>query len=306
MSNQGLDTPGAVLHAAREAQGYQLREVADALNLPMHVIEAIEQDDAERLPAHVFARGYVRAYAKYLGVDPEPLVAALAVDQSRPPQEEAPIKEVKEPLPSAVKNGLIGVVGVLVVGLVIGLWLSGGDDEPAQNEAAVAVEDTAVEPQPGTTSTPENTPDIVAAADDPAPEESVRQAALPVPADDPDAAAENLDQIETVVAQNGIDVTPVDTPTAAPVASSVRQLNEGVEQLELRFTEDCWVEIRNTEGTTLFADLGRAGRGWTFAGQGPFRIRLGYAPGAMLYFNGELIALAPHTRNNIASLVLGQ
>ena len=41
-------------------------------------------------------------------------------------------------------------------------------------------------------------------------------------------------------------------------------------------------------------------------GQGPFRILLGYAPGVQMQYNGETVSLLAHTRNNVASLVLGQ
>jgi len=41
-------------------------------------------------------------------------------------------------------------------------------------------------------------------------------------------------------------------------------------------------------------------------GQAPFRVLLGYAPGVQMSFNGETVVLAPHTRNNVATLVLGQ
>ena len=41
-------------------------------------------------------------------------------------------------------------------------------------------------------------------------------------------------------------------------------------------------------------------------GAGPFQIRLGYAPAVTLAYNGEPVPLAPHTRNTVALLVVGQ
>jgi cytoskeleton protein RodZ len=66
------------------------------------------------------------------------------------------------------------------------------------------------------------------------------------------------------------------------------------------------VEIKDTAGAVLFGDLGRAGGQIELVGAGPFRVLLGYAPGVLLEYNSEPVALAPHTRNNVASLVLGQ
>jgi cytoskeleton protein RodZ len=80
----------------------------------------------------------------------------------------------------------------------------------------------------------------------------------------------------------------------------------GDQRLRLDFSADSWVEIRDPEGAVLYSNLNRAGTGLELVGQGPFRILLGYAPGVTLAFEGEPVALAPHTRNNVATLVLGQ
>jgi len=86
-----------------------------------------------------------------------------------------------------------------------------------------------------------------------------------------------------------------------------RRITEaGDDQLRFVFSEDCWVEVRSATGRNLFSDLGRSGSTLSLVGEGPFRILLGYAPGAEVAFNGEQVALAPHTRNNVATLVLGQ
>ena len=98
--------------------------------------------------------------------------------------------------------------------------------------------------------------------------------------------------------------TPAPAPAASPAGA--RRLGEGEDRLTVTFVEDCWLEIRTPEGGNLFADLGRAGQVRQFVGDGPFRVLLGYAPGARLQFNEEEVPLAPHTRNNVASLVVGQ
>ena len=80
----------------------------------------------------------------------------------------------------------------------------------------------------------------------------------------------------------------------------------GDDELWFEFTQDCWVEVFNTEGQALYENLLRRRQSLRLIGTGPFQIRLGYAPGAMLEYNGEPVRLGPHTRNNVASLVLGQ
>ena len=99
------------------------------------------------------------------------------------------------------------------------------------------------------------------------------------------------------------------TEAAEPAADDggARRITaSGQDRLAFTFSDDCWVEVRDTAGRTLYSDLNRADSALTLVGQGPFRILLGYAPGVQLRFNGEAVPLAPHTRDNVATLVLGQ
>ena len=77
------------------------------------------------------------------------------------------------------------------------------------------------------------------------------------------------------------------------------------DELEFLFSDDCWVEVRGGEGELLHMDLARAGDTLNVTGDAPFSIVLGYAPGVRLTYNGDAVALGPHTRNRKAELVLG-
>jgi cytoskeleton protein RodZ len=94
---------------------------------------------------------------------------------------------------------------------------------------------------------------------------------------------------------------------AASTSAGVRRITPtGSDELWFQFSDDCWVEIKSATGASLYSNLGRAGRTLELIGEAPFRILLGYAPGVAMSFNDEEVALAPHTRNNVANLVLGQ
>ncbi|WP_051497080.1 helix-turn-helix domain-containing protein, partial [Pseudomonas sp. BAY1663] len=66
--------PGETLRSAREGKGLTLSAVAQQLNLTERALARIEAGDFSQLPGHTFARGYVRAYAKLLGLDQNRLV----------------------------------------------------------------------------------------------------------------------------------------------------------------------------------------------------------------------------------------
>ena len=70
-------TPGAFLAAKRGERGLTLEQAASATHIRLEHLIALEADEPELLPAPVYARGYLRTYARYLDLDEESLVARL-------------------------------------------------------------------------------------------------------------------------------------------------------------------------------------------------------------------------------------
>lgn len=65
---------GEELRREREIRGISLKEIADATKISRRFLEAIERNDHKTLPAPVFTRGFVREYARYLGLNSEEMV----------------------------------------------------------------------------------------------------------------------------------------------------------------------------------------------------------------------------------------
>lgn len=322
--------PGGRLRAARRAMNVEVREVADALNLPTASIEAIERNDYAELPNIVFARGYVRAYAKLVELDPEPVVAAFQA-AAKPTSEPQPSVTVN-PIPEAQGLGLrlaqwrssmehyarsnpqvfLGLLGLGTIALILLLWLlfSGGDErtaDPSPAAAGSATSATGLEgPAPVSTAPPTTSladsnqdPVAVAGAGQQPPPQATADAGLA--AQDPVTAA------GTVAAESPAQGSNLPSAALAePVADQQIAISAGDDRLRFSFVADCWVEVRNGSGGLLYGDLGKAGALLELTGSGPFRILLGYAPGVSLAYNGETVPLAPHTRNDVARLVLGQ
>lgn len=74
------ETAGQKLAATREGWGISVQEVAENLNLSVSIIQAVEADDYDKLPGSTFARGYIRAYANLLRLNPDELIAMLGVN----------------------------------------------------------------------------------------------------------------------------------------------------------------------------------------------------------------------------------
>ena len=132
-SNQ--PTVGATFGEARQALGISPIEAADLLNLTLRTIEALEADDYESLPGRVYVNGYVRAYAKMLGLDADELIRRYTASQEDP--DEPPLGgNITEPEPRHYLNKMplsltLKQWGYVAVGcLALVLFLSFFEDIP--------------------------------------------------------------------------------------------------------------------------------------------------------------------------------
>ena len=132
MSESGQSPIGQILREAREAQGMTLEDAAARLRLMHRQIEAMETDDFDSLGQPVFARGFVRNYARLLGLDHEALLARM----EGAPVEQTAVSHAEPPLPRSWLTSpwlillLLGLLVVVAVPVALYLWLNseGGDD----------------------------------------------------------------------------------------------------------------------------------------------------------------------------------
>ena len=67
-------SPGATLRAAREKRKLSVAEVADGTRIKIHVVKAIENNDFSGIAAPLYGKGFIKLYAEFVGIDPEPLI----------------------------------------------------------------------------------------------------------------------------------------------------------------------------------------------------------------------------------------
>ena len=339
MADPGESTasgPGPALRTAREALGITVEDVAGAMNVPVATVHRMEENAFDALPAPPFTRGYIRTYARLLRLDGDALVreygeAILDEGESRlvVEVEKPSLAELPQRYPGWVFGG--AVVAVAVAGAAVLWWAWPQEPEPRAATDPVAVTEparaapgasrTAAPARSSTpTSRPTPTPAVAdapgqdAAAESPAAIEPAR------PATDPDAPGpvdteratvlEAVPVPEPVPDEAGDAGAPATAEAAPAVDSPGRAVPEpvapGADVLDLAFLGDCWVEVFDREGRIVHMDMSVAGDSLRLQGEAPFSIRLGNAPATTLAFNGEAVDLAPHTRANVANLVLGE
>ena len=80
----------------------------------------------------------------------------------------------------------------------------------------------------------------------------------------------------------------------------------GEGQVQVQFTSDCWTQVTDGSGKVLFSGLKRKGDSLAVNGKPPFAVRLGFARGAQVSYNGQPVDVAPFTSGETARLKLGQ
>ena len=80
----------------------------------------------------------------------------------------------------------------------------------------------------------------------------------------------------------------------------------GQGQVQLQFTADCWTQVTDGTGKVLLSGLKRKGENVSVSGKPPFSVRLGFARGAQVSYNGQVVDVAPFTSGETARLKLGQ
>jgi cytoskeleton protein RodZ len=111
---------GELLKRERELREVTLNEVTVATRIPPRFLEAFEREDWETLPGGVFNRGFVRAIARYLGLDEENLLSEydLAYGEQRP----ATASVAEDPIPTPPKWALAGVAIAILLLIVGAVW----------------------------------------------------------------------------------------------------------------------------------------------------------------------------------------
>jgi len=111
---------GELLKRERELREVTLNEVTVATRIPPRFLEAFEREEWEKLPGGVFNRGFVRAIARYLGLDEENLLSEY--DLAYGEQHAAAPALADDPIPSPPKWA-VAVAGVAILLLIVGaIW----------------------------------------------------------------------------------------------------------------------------------------------------------------------------------------
>lgn len=307
--------PGESLRQAREIKGWSVAEVATQLNLTPQRLAQIEAGAFDKLPGTTFARGYIRAYAKLLEMDQSRLV--MEFDQFTGTDASGSsvhaLGRIEEPV--RYSQSILRLVSFLLLLALIGAGFLWWQDQgrPVASLADLGLEHVEVEGADGTTQVhslaePEDqaviaaqeqsSPLLLPVEPGEAPEEA--SSAEPPPAET--GSAESAPETPAAPASNASAAAPA-APAAEPATPVAVSAGQGV--LSVQFTADCWTQVTDADGKVLLSALKRSGERLELAGKAPLELRLGFARGAQVAYNGESVDVAPHMTGETARLKLG-
>jgi cytoskeletal protein RodZ len=149
---------GERFRAAREQRGLTLSEVAEHLRIRSVYLAAIEDENWSAIGAPVYTRGFLRTYARYLGLDPEEAVTEFnrAAGAATSPEPSSPLISAREPRSLGPLIWIASAVALALIGFVVYLYVS--PPKVQQTAAAVTAAPSAAPATPLSVATPPGLP----------------------------------------------------------------------------------------------------------------------------------------------------
>ena len=273
--------PGDILRYERERKGLTLEGVAAQSRIKLSILSAIESGETSSIPS-VYLRGYIRHYARFLGVDTsdvetcmknvrgaEPSVQTVFTESARRGRAEKWIKASSYLAASA----LIATLAWQFTHEAVRL---------SQGDAKLGAQATAGS-------------------------ERAEGESVAAPAAQSGAHLNaSIASMEVLKQHSKVGAEAVAKEAWAAIGNSGDETAQAGSQhhLKVRTSADSWVEIFGADDTRLEMDLIRAGTTREYSGDPPFRVMIGRASAVELAMDGQAVDLGPHTRGNVARLTL--
>ncbi|EPI4957366.1 TPA: cytoskeleton protein RodZ [Vibrio parahaemolyticus] len=298
---------GTLLKNKRESLGMTQKQVADRLRLRVSVIEDIENNRFESQQVATFTRGYLRSYAKFVGLDEKVVLVALEQTADvKPKEQEIEMQSFSRKTKHEKHNSrimlLTWVIAIVIIGISAAWWWQ----NQQENSLAQVVAEANVE-------TSQPSADEIADIDLMTEEELIASTPAEL------AASNNTASESSINAAKTDEVVPAETEestteaTQEPVAvieaaEEVQEespvVPEGMTLLTMKFKADCWIQVKDTNGKTLVSGTQKPGQDVELTGKAPFKVILGAPEGVTMTFASEPVDLSGYTSGKVARFTL--
>ena len=297
-NNEASETVGEILHNKRKEIGLSLDEITEKLNLDSNLIELLENNDYEKFKVETYLKGYLRAYAKLLGIDGDRIIKLYK--ESNPEKEPEILPDVK---PKNQKNSgdrsvkLFSYILGLTIVLSMLIWYQKNIMiKPDVNENYIGNIELNKNNEINGVDTSYK---IIIHSDYwQWPIDNISERYRESGSNDQSKSLKN-EKIQDELKEDVIQEQVLETEE-----SPVYETQQSADTVVLDLRGDSWVEVYDREGNRLFLDLARGGKNYIINGNSPFDILLGAANEVSIEFNGSVVNIEPYTRYGIARFTL--
>ncbi|EGR0770124.1 cytoskeleton protein RodZ [Vibrio parahaemolyticus] len=300
---------GTLLKNKRESLGMTQKQVADRLRLRVSVIEDIENNRFESQQVATFTRGYLRSYAKFVGLDEKVVLVALEQTADvKPKEQEIEMQSFSRKTKHEKHNSrimlLTWVIAIVIIGISAAWWWQ----NQQENSLAQVVAEANVE-------TSQPSADEIADIDLMTEEELIASTPAELAASNNTASESessiNAAQTDEVVSAETEESTTEATQEPVAVIEAAEEVQEaspvvpeGMTLLTMKFKADCWIQVKDTNGKTLVSGTQKPGQDVELTGKAPFKVILGAPEGVTMIFASEPVDLSGYTSGKVARFTL--
>jgi len=274
---------GAGLRQAREKLGMSTAEVAENLLISVDIIKALENSQADALPALTFTQGYIRSYSRLLGVSADEIIddyVQMAPDSKQVLTPHSVLPAQKSSNDVFVKLISFGFVVIAVI--VFAFWLNKTNFKIDSDLINDVTENNLQEVEESQHKESKQIPEVVEVA------------SKPVITAPPQDVALLLEPKSVQAGQvSGAEINAIETSTD--------------DQLFLSAQGESWCEIQDSSGKRLFYQLLSKGEEIKVSGVAPFTVFLGNGTNVRIEINNKLVDFENliNRNSNIASIQIG-
>lgn len=289
--------PGTLLKAKREALGLTQKQVADRLRLRLSIIQSLEENNFASDQVATFTRGYLRSYAKAVGIKESVILASF--DDCYPtvvaeqPMQSFSKKTKREKHDSRIMTLTWGIFAI-IIGISSLWWWQNQEQENVVVESSPSITSTSVERLRDEDFT--TVPELVPTVD----ESQVEAEAVDIPVEINTQAAELIPSPEDDTAE--ADLSASDAPVLDKTPP--QDATNPYAPLTLTFSADCWIQVKDAAGKTLSTGIKKSGQTVTLQGEAPFQIILGAPESVSMTFASEPVDLSGYTSGKVARFTL--
>jgi len=274
---------GENLQREREMRGVSLEEISSATKISVRFLRAIEEEDFTRLPGGIFARSFIRSYARYLGLDEERVMAEYLL--AARPQSEVDLRRFtparfSTPGPAS-RSPLVGVLvaaALLAAGYALFRYSRPAVEVPAPHAGPAVTPTESAPPAPAPNANPPLT-GVTLSAGSGTPGTAPTTAPAPVPGMAPSASVP-----KPVLSQNPATQFPAQTVNPP----GTRFAQESGLVLQVAATERAWVAV-DADGKTVLQRVLNPNDVETVKAHDSFDVTAGNSQGIILTLNGETL-----------------